>query len=153
MIWDEMPHWARCIHLMKALRGNWSGGRDNTNLAMLYEELDAATSEALADPNWLSAVRANADYFDGHFRDGRVFRDGQRFMPAKDAAVFGIQSTPGDPAGLTSVSGNIAAAMGGEVAKQGDWYGNYEETPVAGVASTPEPHKQCPSKDCLSHDQ
>ena len=148
--WEETPHWARCVHLMKALRGNWNGGRGNTSLMMLYEELGAAHIEGLADPGWLGAVKANADYFDGYFRDGRVFRDGQRYFPEDVAEAVGIPKSPGDPEGLVSGSGNLAAMLGAKPVKQGAWFGNYNEQPVPGT-DAPE-LDECPSADCMSHD-
>lgn len=152
MTWNEMPHWARCIHLMKALRGNWNGGRNNSSLGLLYVELKEAKAEGAADAGWIRAVQANADYFDGRFRDGRIFRDGRRFMPSEIAASYGIQPTDGDPEGQTSVSGNLIASTGQTtVVKEGEWYGNYEELPVPDVTEVPGPDAQCPSTDCLSH--
>ena len=150
MKWSDLPHWVRCLHLMQGLRGNWSEARDSDMLRLLYIALEAAREEGLADTNWLAAVRANADTFDGHFNDGRIFRDGHRLLPTATAVALGLPPTEGDPDGYVSASGNVAAMMGAKRVKQGDWYGNYSERP-----SNTEPSVldgPCPASDCMEHD-
>ena len=107
--WNDLPHWRRMIHLMQGLRGNWSNRRDSDMLRILYEEIELAKDENIADKNWIAAVKQNADRFDGEFNDGRIFRDGQRYIDEDIATEIGISKSPGDPEGLASALQKIHA--------------------------------------------
>ena len=150
-VWKQTPHWARCLHLMRGLRGNWERGRWSEMLQLLYKELALADIEGLANKQWLAAVKANADTFDGHYNDGRIFRDGQRLMPAEIAKAFGLTPSKGDPDGFVSASGDIAASLGATQVDRGGWYGNYNESPVPGTEA-PTLIGECPAGDCMEEE-
>lgn len=155
--WEDAPHWWRVMHLMRGLRGNWGEGRQSAMLKLLYSELEASEAEAIADSDWLRAVKANADAFDGHFRDGRIFRDGQSFIPASTARPMGFPESPEDPKGLVGVSGNLASWVPGYSRRMqaGGWFGSYNEEPVKETPLPPPGNQweQCPAEDCLEHEE
>jgi len=117
----------RLYKAMKALRDDWSGGRDSPHLATIYSVLEACVAANVLPNGFLLAVKDNADRFDGHFNDGRIMRDGQLLLTEELAKEFNFHKSPGDPPGFVSVSGNLARVIGASPVKKGGWYGSYEE--------------------------
>ncbi len=116
----KAPKWKLLSDEMKALRGNWSNGRQNEHLARIYTLLPYVQAEGIVPLEWCKAVKMNADTFDGDFNDGRIMRDGRMRLPEDVAKAFGFPSS--------DVSGNIAKTLGAIIEKRpGGYRGSYEE--------------------------
>jgi len=87
---------------MEDLRGNWNSPKDRIKLI-----LKLCSSIEKLPRNYLYAVEHNAKTFDGHFNDGRIFRDGQLMMPKStiESLDLPVEMEKG-------VSGNMAKLMG-----------------------------------------
>lgn len=104
--------------LMRDIRGNWSDPKGR------IREIIKLCGEIVSVPKQLlDAIKKNAKTFDGEFNDGRIFRDGQMFLPE------GVVEAMGLPEGMKGgVSGNMATLMGARpVEKDGGFRGTYAE--------------------------
>ena len=71
--------------LMEDIRGNWNDPWERISIIRsLCDEIMTVPSALLG------AIKKNADTFDGHFNDGRIFRDGQMFLPEGAVEGFGF---------------------------------------------------------------
>jgi hypothetical protein len=104
--------------IMRDIRGNWSDPGDR------IRKIEQLCGEIVSVPKQLlDAIKKNAETFDGEFNDGRIFRDGQMFLPEGSVESMGF------PEGMKGgVSGNMAALLGARpVARAGGFRGTYEE--------------------------
>jgi hypothetical protein len=104
--------------LMEDIRGNWNDPWERISIIRsLCDEIMTVPSALLG------AIKKNADTFDGHFNDGRIFRDGQMFLPEGAVEGFGFPDEM-----KKGVSGNISTWFGAKpVARTGGFYGTYGE--------------------------
>ena len=116
MIEDEKIDMLRA--LMESIRGSWSEPDDR--IAMIKKLCDEITG---LPEDLLAAIKHNAEEFDGGFNDGRIFRDGQLFLPEGTVESMGLPDEMKD-----GVSGNMAKMLGATSTPQvGGWYGTYGE--------------------------
>jgi hypothetical protein len=118
--WDEAPIGVRLYWVCACIRGHWGGAQERIDLVikLCNEALQRETLPA----GWAARCRYLAtDVFDGHFADGRVFRDGSMHLPPEMAEQMGI---PADQV----VSGNMAKMIGARKDNPEDrWDGSYEQ--------------------------
>ena len=87
---------------MEDVRNSWSSPSTRIKVIMhLCETIKSLPAELLA------AILNNAREFDGYFVDGRVFRDGQLFLPEDVIDTLGLPE-----AMKSGVSGNFAKLLG-----------------------------------------
>jgi len=124
--WENAEKWLQLYHSMKALRGNWSEGRDSPFLNLIYDLIPEVQKENLVPSDWADAVKDNADAFDGHFVDGRIMRDGAlRASPTIEKILAGANQNKTTP---EFVSGNLARMLGATpMHRKGGYRGSYEE--------------------------
>lgn len=102
--------------LMRDIRGNWYDPRDRILLiTSLCDEIVSVPKQLL------DAIKKNAETFDGEFNDGRIFRDGQLFLPDEVIDSLGLPD-----AMKGGVSGNMAKLLGATSRTSG-YRGTYDE--------------------------
>jgi len=103
--------------LMRDIRGNWNHPEDRIKrIIQLCNEITFVPRVLL------DAIKHNAETFDGHGNDGRIFRDGQMFLPEE------IINSMGFPESMKKgVSGNMAKMFGAEPLLNRVYHGTYYE--------------------------
>jgi hypothetical protein len=119
---NDMPFWCQLTYYMKKLRGDWSEGRQSFYFKKILELIPKAKEESLIPIGWIEAVKETANEFDGHYSDGRIFRDGGSYYIPKE-----IRQSLNLPVDMTKGSGNLASYFGFKTPKDQGFYGGYEE--------------------------
>lgn len=143
--WDEAPIGVRLYWVCSCIRGHWGDAQERIDLVidLCNEGLQRETLPA----GWAARCRYLAtDVFDGHFADGRVFRNGSMHLPPEVAEQMGI---PADQV----VSGNMARMFGAKADNPEDrWNGSYEQLYAEILTPTEKTQALTPQVDDLPYD-
>ena len=111
----------RLYWVTTCIRGHWRDASER--LDIVRELCTQALQEEVLPANWVLACRKLADeVFDGHFNDGRVFRDGCMIMDDEIVEALGLPEQF-----ASGVSGNLAKMLGAKKICHRGSSGSYED--------------------------
>lgn len=115
---DELPFWLQMVKFMQLLRGNWSCGRRSIYFKKIVKLIPKVKEEGTVPLAWVCAVELNTEEFDGHYVDGRIFRDGSYHIPKEYQKKYGLNE---------KASGNLASFFGIKNLSEDGYCGGYDE--------------------------